>query len=158
MLLLENLIHIEAIKILILSMLPVTELRFSIPYGIKFYNLSVQYIVLLSIAGNVLIGIVVIYIIGPLMNILKKIYFFNSIIEYIFKKTKIKGDLIDKRKFYGLIIFVSIPLPLTGVWTGALAAYLFNLSKKRSIIAIIVGVLISSAIVTSLSVFTINIF
>jgi len=158
MLLLENLIHIEALKILILSMLPVTELRFSIPYGIKFYTLSIQYIVLLSVIGNILIGIAVIYIIGPFMNILKKIHLFKSIIEYIFKKTKTKGDVIDKRKFYGLIVFVGIPLPLTGVWTGALAAYLFNLSKKRSILAIMIGVLISSTIVTTLSVFAINIF
>ena len=105
MLVLENFIQNEAIKILILSMLPITELRFSIPYGIKYYTLGIQNIILLSIIGNIFIGIIVTYIIGPFMNILKKINIFKSIIEYIFRKTKNKGELIDKRKFYGLIIF-----------------------------------------------------
>jgi uncharacterized membrane protein len=53
-------------------------------------------------------------------------------------------------------MFVGIPLPLTGVWTGSLAAYLFGLSRKKSIIAITTGVLISSIIVTSISVFSIK--
>ena len=157
MLFLENFIQNEAIKILILSMLPITELRFSIPYGIKYYTLGIQNIILISIIGNIFIGIIIIYIIGPFMNILKKINIFNSIIEYIFKKTKHKGDLINKRKFYGLIIFVGIPLPFTGVWTGALAAYLFALSKERAIAGIIIGVIISSTIVTTLKIFALNI-
>tara|TARA_A100000164_G_scaffold29969_1_gene23204 strand:+ start:373 stop:570 length:198 start_codon:yes stop_codon:yes gene_type:complete len=59
-------------------------------------------------------------------------------------------------KFYGLILFVGIPLPLTGVWTGSLAAYLFGLSKKKSVLAICVGLLISSFIVTSISYFSIK--
>ena len=59
-------------------------------------------------------------------------------------------------KFYGLILFVGIPMPLTGVWTGSLAAFLFGLSRKKSIIAITLGVLISSFIVTSISVFSIK--
>ena len=57
----------------------------------------------------------------------------------------------------GLIIFVGIPLPLTGVWTGSLASYLFGLSKSKSVFAIICGVLISSSIVTSLTIAGINI-
>ena len=59
-------------------------------------------------------------------------------------------------KFYGLIFFVGIPLPLTGVWTGSLAAYLFGLSKKKSILAITSGLILSASIVTSISVFTIK--
>ena len=87
------------------------------------------------------------------MNVLKKIEIFNSVIEYIFTRTKNKGKIIDNMKFYGLVIFVGIPFPLTGVWTGSLAAYLFGLSKKKSILAIIFGVLISSTIVTLLTIY-----
>ena len=148
----------EALKILILSMLPVTELRLSIPYGINFYSISVYYIVLISIVGNIFIGVLVLYIIGPLMFVLKKITIFNTIISYIFSKTISKSNVIEKRKLYGLVIFVSIPLPLTGVWTGALAAYLLNLSREKSILAIIAGVLVSSSIVTTLTLLSIKIF
>ena len=149
----DTILENESLKIFILSMLPITELRFSIPYGILFYKLPMQSVIFLSIIGNIIIGIIVIYIIGPIMNILKKIEIFNSVIEYIFTRTKNKGKIIDNMKFYGLVIFVGIPFPLTGVWTGSLAAYLFDLSKKKSILAIIFGVLISSTIVTLLTIY-----
>lgn len=156
MLKIDQLLNNEALKVFILSMLPITELRFSIPYAINFYNLPVSLSVLLSIIGNILIGVVVIYLIGPIMTHMKKYSFFNTIISWIFKRTVNRSSIIERRKFYGLIIFVAIPLPLTGVWTGALASYLLNLPSSKSILAIIVGVLISSTIVTTLTLLSID--
>ncbi len=153
---LDLILNNEHLKVFILSMLPITELRASIPWGIKFYSLSVTEIVFLSILGNILIGILILYAIGPIMKLMSINNLFKSTLDYIFKRTKKKGKLIYLLKFYGLILFVGIPLPLTGVWTGSLAAYLFGLSRKKSIIAITVGVLISSFIVTSISVFSIK--
>ena len=150
---LDAILDNESLKIFILSMLPVTELRFSIPYGILAYDLPIKNVVLFSMMGNIIVGVIIIYIIGPIMKILKKIKILNSIIEYIFIRTKKRGKIIDNMKFYGLIIFVGIPFPLTGVWTGSLAAYLFDLSKQKTILAIILGVFISSAIVTVLTVY-----
>lgn len=146
----------EHLKIIIMSMLPITELRASIPWGIKFYSLSVFEIVLLSLLGNILIGILVLYALGPIMELLSKNKIFKRILLYIFNRTKRKGKMIYLLKFYGLILFVGIPLPLTGVWTGSLAAYLFGLSKKKSILAITFGLILSASIVTSISVFTIK--
>ena len=146
----------EHLKVFILSMLPITELRGSIPWAIKFYSLSVYEIVLISIIGNILIGVLILYAIGPVMYILSKNNLFKIFLNYIFKRTKKKGKMIYLLKFYGLILFVGIPMPLTGVWTGSLAAFLFGLSRKKSIIAITLGVLISSFIVTSISVFSIK--
>ena len=153
---LDLILYNERLKTFILSMLPVTELRASIPWAIKFYNLSVFEIVLLSVIGNIFIGILILYAIGPIMNILSKNSLFSTFLNYIFKRTRKKGKMIYLFKFYGLILFVGIPLPLTGVWTGSLAAYLFGLSKSKSIIAIIIGVCISSFIVTSISIFSIK--
>ena len=146
----------EHLKVFILSMLPITELRGSIPWAIKFYSLSVYEIVLISIIGNILIGVLILYAIGPVMYVLSKNNLFKNLLNYIFKRTKKKGKMIYLLKFYGLILFVGIPMPLTGVWTGSLAAFLFGLSRKKSIIAIALGVLISSFIVTSISVFSIK--
>ena len=146
-----SLIDSEHIKIFIISMAPVTELRFSIPYGILLKSMALSEVVLFSIAGNIIIGIIILYIIGPLMKFLQKLSLFRSIIDYIFKRTLNKGRIVERIKFWGLVIFVGIPLPLTGVWTGALAAYLFGIPTKRSVVAIIIGVLISATIVTSIS-------
>ncbi len=154
---LETLIINENVKIFILSMLPITELRFSIPYGILMYDIPIINTVTLSMIGNILIGVLIIYIIGPSMNFLRKFLFIENIITSIFKRTRKKGDIVNRLKFFGLIIFVGIPLPLTGVWTGSLASYLFGLSKSKSVFAIIFGVLISSSIVTSLTIAGINI-
>ena len=153
---LDLILNNEHLKVFILSMLPITELRGSIPWAIKFYSLSVAEIIMLSIMGNILIGVLILYALGPIMEILSKNRIFNRLLTYIFKRTKKKGKMIYLLKFYGLILFVGIPMPLTGVWTGSLAAYLFGLSRKKSIIAITAGVLISSFIVTSISIFSIK--
>jgi uncharacterized membrane protein len=132
-------------------MLPISELRLSIPYGIISTELTVFNVVVLSIIGNISIGLLIIYLIGPIMNLLKYNRFFKYIIEYIFSKTRTRGKIVYRLKFLGLLLFVSIPLPLTGVWTGSLASYLFGLSKKHSIVAISLGVFISSSIVTTIT-------
>ena len=134
-----------------MSMLPISELRLSIPYGIISTELTVFNIVVLSIIGNISIGLVIIYLIGPIMDLLKYNRFLKYIIEYIFSKTRTRGKIVYRLKFLGLLLFVSIPLPLTGVWTGSLASYLFGLSKKHSILAISLGVFISSSIVTTIT-------
>ena len=135
-------------------MIPIGELRFSIPYGILGLSLIPLYVVVFSLLGNILIGILVIYIIGPIMFLMRRNKFFNYIIQVIFKRTRARSKLIYDLKFYGLIIFISIPLPLTGVWTGSLASYLFGFSKKKSVLAVVIGVFFSSSIVSILTLFT----
>ena len=153
----ENIISLflsNNLKIFILSMLPITELRFSIPYGYFFLNESILLSATISIIGNIIIGLLIIYIIAPIMNVLKKNKYFSIFIEKIFNKTMHKGQMINNLKMLGLIMFISIPLPLTGVWTGSLASYLFGFSKSRSTVAICVGVLISSLIISSICLFS----
>tara|TARA_Y100000996_G_scaffold375808_1_gene326792 strand:+ start:392 stop:880 length:489 start_codon:yes stop_codon:yes gene_type:complete len=151
--LLENILNIdnEFIEILIISMLPITELRFSIPYFILKEQLLWQKVFLISIIGNIFIGLSIRYIIAPIMILMKKNKYFKNIINYILNRTKTKSKIINNYKMLGLILFIGIPLPFTGVWTGALASYLFSISKRRSMIGIIAGVLISSIIVLCLT-------
>ena len=150
---LENILNInnEFIEILIISMLPITELRFSIPYFILKEQLLWEKVFFISILGNIFIGLLIRYIIAPIMILMKRNKYLKKIINYILNRTKTKSKIINNYKMVGLILFIGIPLPLTGVWTGALASYLFSISKKRSMIGIIVGVLMSSLIVLSLT-------
>ena len=76
------------------------------------------------------------------------------ILRKIFSRTRSRGRIINRYKYYGVILFVAIPLPFTGAWTGSLASYLFGFNKKKSLIAIFIGLLISGTIVTTITLFS----
>jgi len=132
-------------------MFPITELRVSIPYFILIENLPWLKVFMFSILGNIFIGIFVRYIISPIMLFFRKNKYFNKIITYIINRTYTSSKKIKKYKVMGLILFIGIPLPFTGVWTGALAAYLLSIPKRYTIPGIILGVIMSGIIVTSIS-------
>ena len=147
---LNNFTEFQALKIFFISMAPITELRLSIPYGILNTEIDWYIVVILSIIGNIFVGCIVLYLLPHIIIVITKINIFNKIYDFIIKRTKNRSKIIEQRKYYGLIIFVSIPLPFSGVWTGALASNLLGLSRKKSILAICIGVLISSFFVTLL--------
>ena len=120
----------EFLKIFFMSMIPIGELRVSIPYFIA-KGIIWQKVLTVSIIGNIFIGVLVLYVIAPIMFYLKKNRYFYKIINYILIRTRSKSSIINNYKLIGLIVFVGIPFPLTGVWTGALASYLFSISRKR---------------------------
>ena len=146
-------INIDLIEIFIISMLPITELRFSIPYFILIERLSWFKVYIVSIVGNILIGILIVTIIGPIMNFFKKNYYLKTIITFIINRTRKKSKIIELYKFLGLVLFIGIPAPFTGVWTGSLAAYLLSFEKKKSYLGIIIGVMISATIVLIITLF-----
>lgn len=140
--------------VLVSAMLPIIELRGSIPLGIEVYQLGIAQTVFFSIIGNIIPVIAIMYIFEPVANFLMKhSKFFKRFFEKLFEKTRTK--YIEKHEKWGelaLIVFVAIPLPVTGGWTGALAAWLFGLPKKRSIFTIFIGLCIAAFIVTILTV------
>ena len=145
-------INNESIKIFILSMIPVTEQRLSIPYYILIEQIQWMKVFLISMTGNISIGLVLYFLIGPLLDFLSKINIFKRIIDFIIQYIRKRTEKINKgNKILGLIIFIGIPLPFTGVWTGILGSYLFNMGKKSMLISLVLGVLLSGVIVTSLT-------
>ena len=81
----------------------------------------------------------------------------QSGLNFLYNRTRSKTKIIQKYKYFGLILFVGIPLPLTGAWTGCLASHIFGFSKKRTLIAIIVGLFISSTLMSMIVLFFQNI-
>ena len=148
----------NVLKVFLLSMIPVTECRLSIPYFIfKDYNVFMVYIV--SIIGNIGVGVFIFYLIGPFLDFFSKVPILNRLIDYIFNRTRTKmSNLKSSNRMIGLLLFVAIPAPFTGVWTGALGAYLLKIEKKKVIFAIFSGVIISATIVTILSLVGIEIW
>ena len=148
--LLNNITNSQSIIVFLISMAPIGELRFSIPYGLIMTDLNWFTVYWLSVVGNILVGIIIIYILPYIIGFITRFKYINIAYSYILKRTYKNSVIIQKRKYYGLMFFVSLPLPFTGVWTGALASNLFGLSKHKSIAAISFGVLLSSLVVTSL--------
>ena len=138
-------------------MLPITELRGTIPYFILNSNTHWFTVFFLAVSSNITIGLLIRYLIAPIFFYLKTFNFFSYLINPILKRTESKLYKIEQYKLYGLILFIGIPLPITGVWTGALASYILSMSKYKSFIGIIFGSLLSGIIVTAISLLSLEI-
>ena len=143
-----------------LAMLPVTELRASIPIALESFHLPVYQAFILSVVGGYIPGIVIIYYIEPISRWLrKKSKFFDRFFDWLFSRTRKKFN--GKYAVWGnlaLMLFVAIPLPGTGVWTGSLAAWLFNVKKRDALIFVGLGAILAGVLVTLISLGVINIF
>lgn len=140
-----------SIKILLLAMLPVAELRAAIPIGIHSGAAPVTAYVL-AIIGNLIPVLPILLLLEKGTDIASRFGPTGRFVDWIFKRTRRKGKLVEKYELLGLMLFVAVPLPGTGAWTGCLASHLFGLDKKKSFIVITAGVLLAGLLVTLLSV------
>ncbi len=134
---------------IIIAMLPIIELRGALPAATNVFGLEWGPAILLSIIGNMLPIPFIMIFFGKVERFLRRWRVFNLFFDRLFASTRRKG----KRKMQvwgdvGLILFVAIPLPVTGAWTGALAAYLLKLERKKALLSIFVGVVVAGFIVT----------
>ncbi len=135
----------------ILSMLPIIELRGAIPYGLS-KGLSLKTSIGISVLGNILVIPLVLKIVSPIMDFFEGTRVFQKTIGDLKKKTLRKTkDKIKKYSSVGLMIFVAIPLPTTGVWTASLASKLLRVDPKKASFSISIGCLISALIVSLIS-------
>ena len=135
----------------LLSLLPVTELRLSLPIGILYFELSWIYVFIVCVASNILIGIFLVLALGKIIFICNKIPFLNRILKRLMVLSEDRYSKYERYKSRALILFVGIPFPGTGAWTGSLVSHILGLSKNSSISAIIQGVIVSGIIMTVLS-------
>tara|TARA_Y100000814_G_scaffold267743_1_gene222340 strand:- start:702 stop:1157 length:456 start_codon:yes stop_codon:yes gene_type:complete len=134
-----------------MSAIPVIESRGSIPYGIIVLELPWKNVVFVSVIANFLITLPVIYLLSPITNYLSRFSLFDRFFKWFFTRSKRKGLIIDRLKILGLMLFIGIPLPITGAWTGCVAAHLFGLSRRDTFIGAFLGVVMSVAIITALT-------
>jgi len=147
------------IIILLTSMLPITELRATIPLALIVYEMPVLLAFVLAIIGNLIPVILIIWFLNLLINkfLIHQIYIFNRFFSWLFERTQKKySKKFERWRDLALVILVAIPLPFTGAWTGALAAFVFGIPIKRAFPLIALGVLIAGAIVTIITLGVIN--
>ena len=139
--------------VLITSALPILELRGGIPVAMAMLDFPCYYAFLLGVVGNLLPVPFILLFLDYVTRLLSKVRFFERILNWLFERTRRRGKIIQKYERIGLVLFVAIPLPVTGAWTGSLAAVIFGLRFKHAFLCIFIGVLIAGVIVTCLSYF-----
>jgi len=140
----------DTLKILFVAALPIAELRLAIPGAIEFLETPWYYAFLIAVIGNILPVPFILLFLEAATRLLSKVAVFERFLNWLFERTRRRGKIIQKYKRIGLVLFVAIPLPITGAWTGALAAVLFGIKFKHAFISIFIGVIIAGIIVTSL--------
>lgn len=144
----------------LVAALPLSELRGAIPLAILKFGFIPAKALLISFLGNILPVLPLLIGLDTVSEYLsRKFYWFNRFFNWLFERTRRKhGDHFHYFGDLALFIFVAIPLPLTGAYSGAVAAFVFGMPKKHAFWSIVSGVLTAGLIVTAATVFGENIF
>ncbi|MDE7246121.1 MAG: small multi-drug export protein [Oscillospiraceae bacterium] len=135
----------------LVSMLPVAELRLGIPFGVG-QGLPVWAAYLAAVVGNMIpVPFIVVYIRRIFRWMRERVPKLNSFVDKMEKKAHLKGELVSKFKYLGLILFVAVPLPGTGAWTGSLAAAFLDMPLRKALPSILTGVLIAGFAISVLT-------
>lgn len=130
---------------------PIFELRGAIPAAVGFYGMTPLKAFGLGVAGNVIPVVPLLLLLGPVSNALSyRSRIFERFFSWLFRRTRRRGTARYRRwGAFALVPFVAVPLPVTGAWTGCAAAFVFGVPFRYALPAIVAGILISGAIVTS---------
>jgi len=132
----------------VLAALPLTELRGSIPWATFVLDLDWRSTLLWSIAGNLVPVPLILLLIEPVKDILCRFPIFERFFAWLFARTHRRGRVVERYRAIGLALFVAIPLPVTGAWTGSLAAFIFGIRFLPAVASIAIGVTIAGVIIT----------
>lgn len=141
----------DELVVFLISIMPVLECRLGMFTAIVLLQMNTVKGFLISFAGNILPIPFILLLINWIFEVFKKIPGLKNLVFWLEERTLKKRDKIDKYGIWGLLLFVAIPLPGTGGWTGALLASLLHLDKKKSFGIITLGVFIAGLIMTILS-------
>lgn len=135
----------------LISMVPVLECRAAIPTGVAL-GLPEPLVFIISAAGNLLpVPFIIIFVKAVFKWLRSKNAKLEKFVNHLEDKARSKSGQVVKYGFWGLILFVGIPLPGTGAWTGSLIAALLNIENKKACIAITIGVMIACILIMTLS-------
>ncbi len=155
--------------VLSISTLPIVELRGAVPVGFIIYGIDglkcrdwskdewkknakkIALIYGMAVAGNMIPIPLILLLLGPVSQFLMRFRIGKAFFDWLFARTRKKSASIEKYEALGLTIFVAIPLPVTGGWTGSMAAFLMGIPFWKAMLYILLGVMIAGVIMTALS-------
>lgn len=133
------------------SMIPVVELRGGIPFGVTL-GLPVWAAFIAAVIGNLIpVPFIIVYIRRVFQWMRRRMPRLNHLVDRLERKAHLKGQRVTKYKYLGLAIFVAIPLPGTGAWTGSLAAAFLDMPLRRALASILAGILIAGIAISVLT-------
>ena len=136
---------------ILVSMIPVIELRGGIPFGVAA-GLPVWAAYLAAVIGNLIpVPFIIVYIRRIFMWMRRRLPKLNSLVDKLERKAHLKGQKVTRYKYLGLAIFVAIPLPGTGAWTRALVASFLDMPLRKAIPSIAAGVVVAGAAISILT-------
>lgn len=140
------------LHIIVISMLPIIELRGALPYGVFVLKMPILHVILLSVIGNMIPAPFIVYLAKYIIDkmLTSKNEKIVKLATYLRDRSLKRSEKIEKYTFWGLVMFVGVPLPGTGAWTGSLIASLLQLDQKKSLFAVLLGVVMAGVIVSVL--------
>lgn len=142
----------KELSVFFIAMLPIVELRGSIPIGILYHKIPPLVTYVLSCTGNMVPVIPLLLFFDKLEMILRKNEYSNAFLRWYIGRIKKRTQRIEHLEMWALMFFVAVPLPVTGAWTGSVAAFVLGIRWYRAFISIFCGVLCAGIIVTFLSI------
>jgi len=144
----------EELATFLVAIIPVTELRASIPLAYKVYGLSAFSSWLYSVLGTFFAMLLILFLLDPIAKLLSKYFsFFKKFFDWLFEHTRKKASSkIEKYGNWAVFILAATPIPLVGGLTGALAAFVFGINYRKAIPLLLFGTMISGIIVLFLTV------
>ena len=143
------------IEVLLVSMMPISELRGGIPLGLML-GLSPIEAYIAGVVGSFIPVPFLLLFLDKISKIAERWWLTEKLYSKIVERTERRKDIIEKYGYIGLILFVAVPLPMTGVWTGSLLATLMRLNLLKSAFSIFIGTAIAGIIVTTATLAGIN--
>jgi uncharacterized membrane protein len=142
-----------------LSILPISELRGGIPLGIT-QGLNPILVFLVAVLSNILVIPIVFFFLDNIHGHFSKITLYRNLFDsYVERsRSKLENKIGTKTEFLALMLFVGVPLPVTGAYTGSILAWFFNINRKKAYLAVMSGVVLSGVIVTLVSVGLLSLF
>lgn len=141
----------EVVFTMLVSMLPVVELRGGIPFGTAL-GLPAGAALCASIVGNLIpVPFIIVYIRRIFQWMRRRLPRLNRLVDRLEKKAHLKGQKVTRYKYLGLLLFVAIPLPGTGAWTGALAAAFLDMPLRKALPSIFAGILLAGVAISVLT-------
>ncbi|WP_317380359.1 small multi-drug export protein [Intestinimonas sp.] len=139
------------VSTVLVSMVPVLELRFGIPWGVA-HGLSHWTAFLCAVLGNMIpLPFIVVYIRRIFKWMRRHLPQLDRVVDKLEAKAHLKGRKVTKYRYLGLMIFVAIPLPGTGGWTGALIAAFLDMRLRKAMPSILAGILIAGFLITGIT-------
>jgi len=132
----------------ILAMLPISELRGAMIYAASLGGVPLKQALPISIIGNLIPILPILLLLGPLSEYGSRFALGRKFFNWVFERARSKSEQVKRYETFGLVLFVAIPLPVTGAWTGAAVAFVLGLKTRNAFLAITVGVFIASIVMS----------